>query len=122
MKETSACTTNHRNKFVNCVEKVVYVIPLTCGKKYVDQTGRCINERMRERYNNVHKSMQGYLGLHCPDCGCQPDFRKTMVTARHNNQMMGEIIEASKIIRLEDDCVSMASLAVTQKGTMHLNP
>lgn len=118
---TSLESTNHRNKFVNCVEKVVYEIPLTCGKKYVGQTGRCLNERLREHNNNVHKSLQGHLGLHCRNCGCQPKFRETKVVARHNNQMTHAITEASEIVCLGDDCACMASLGLTQKEIMYLN-
>lgn len=72
-------------------------------------------------HNNVYKSVQGHLGLHCRDCGCQPDFRGTKVIARHNNHMTCEIIEASEIICLKDQCISMASLALTQKELIPLN-
>lgn len=81
---------------------------LVCGKKYVGLTRRCLNERLREHYNNVHISVQVHLGLHCRDCRCQSDLYKIKVIAMHNNQTMREIIEASEIIPLEDDCVSMA--------------
>ncbi|XP_049276158.1 uncharacterized protein LOC125760315 [Rhipicephalus sanguineus] len=42
----------HRVKFVQCQKGVVYNIPLSCGKVYIGQTGRCLNERLREHSNN----------------------------------------------------------------------
>ncbi|KAH9364414.1 hypothetical protein HPB48_022729 [Haemaphysalis longicornis] len=42
------CTTNHRTKYAECQNEVVYSIPLSCKKVYVGQTGRCINDRARE--------------------------------------------------------------------------
>lgn len=82
-----------------------------------------INERLREHYNNVHKSVQGHLDLHCRDCGRQPDFRKTKVVAiRQNNEITRDIIEAFEIICLEDDCVNTASLALTPKEMMYSKP
>lgn len=43
----------HRVQYVPCVERVVYRIPLKCGSVYVGQTGRCLNDRLREHKNNV---------------------------------------------------------------------
>ncbi|KAG0433705.1 hypothetical protein HPB47_019675, partial [Ixodes persulcatus] len=34
------CIKNHQTKFVSCNEGVIYSFPLTCGKRYIGQTGR----------------------------------------------------------------------------------
>ncbi|CAN8030099.1 unnamed protein product, partial [Ixodes persulcatus] len=44
----SSCPVQHKCKFVECVEGVVNKIPLTYGKSYMGQTGRCLNERPPE--------------------------------------------------------------------------
>ncbi|KAG0426957.1 hypothetical protein HPB47_025983 [Ixodes persulcatus] len=38
-----ACDVNHRTHYVTCATGVVYQIPLSCGRVYIGQTGRCIN-------------------------------------------------------------------------------
>uniref|UniRef100_A0A131Z227 Tick transposon n=1 Tax=Rhipicephalus appendiculatus TaxID=34631 RepID=A0A131Z227_RHIAP len=48
--KTKRCSKKHRQKFVECCEGVVYKIPLSCGRYYVGQTGRCANDRMRENF------------------------------------------------------------------------
>uniref|UniRef100_A0A224Z9Z8 Tick transposon n=1 Tax=Rhipicephalus zambeziensis TaxID=60191 RepID=A0A224Z9Z8_9ACAR len=69
-------TKKHRQQFVQCCEGVVYKIPLSCGRYYVGQTGRCANDRMREHANKVSKQARdSQLSIHCYDCGCQPFFR-----------------------------------------------
>lgn len=37
-----ACNKKHARPFVKCCTGVVYKIPLSCGKAYIGQTGRCI--------------------------------------------------------------------------------
>lgn len=37
----------HKNKFIECATSVVYCIPLTCGKNYIGQTGKCVNDSLR---------------------------------------------------------------------------
>lgn len=42
------CVVKHANRFVPCAVGVVYMIPLSCGKVNIGQTGRCLNIRLRE--------------------------------------------------------------------------
>lgn len=51
-------------------KKVVYSIPLSCGRQYIWQTGRCLKDRMREHWYNVNRVVSGHLGVDCCDCGC----------------------------------------------------
>uniref|UniRef100_A0A6G5AFU1 Putative tick transposon n=1 Tax=Rhipicephalus microplus TaxID=6941 RepID=A0A6G5AFU1_RHIMP len=47
-QKKAKCTKKHANVFIRCVFAVVYLIPLSCGRVYIGQTGRCLNERLRE--------------------------------------------------------------------------
>lgn len=120
MKEKRGCTTDHKRKFVPCVQGVVYAIPLTCGRKYVGQTGRCLNERLREHYYSVQTTVSGHLGIHVRDCECRPLFENTAVLARSRDQRVREIIEAEEIKRSGDACVSMPSLHLSDKELLFL--
>lgn len=42
------CDKKHATSFVPCKKEVIYQVPFTCGKVYVGQTGRCLNDRLRE--------------------------------------------------------------------------
>lgn len=112
------CSIKHENKFVACQEGVIYSIPLSCGKQYVGQTGRCVNERLREHNITVYNTVKGHLGIHCRDCEsktCQPFFQQTKVLSRHPNTLTREIIEAAEIARLNDACISCPSISLSKK-------
>lgn len=58
------CDKKHRNHFIECVKNVVYDIPLSCGKSYVGQTGRCINYKMREHAKSLKATTGRNLALY----------------------------------------------------------
>ncbi|XP_077564343.1 uncharacterized protein LOC144179781 [Haemaphysalis longicornis] len=62
------CAKKHDTKYVKCVGNVVYEIPLSCGKRYIGQTGRCLNDRLREHCANVRNGSSGWLAHHCSMC------------------------------------------------------
>ncbi|XP_075726200.1 uncharacterized protein LOC142767846 [Rhipicephalus microplus] len=109
------CAVNHKFSYILCAENVVYSIPLSCGRIYVGQTGRCVNTRLKEHEYNVKNTISGHLGIHCRDCGCTPQFRDTKILARHKERKTREIMEAAEIARLKDQCVSRASVTLSQK-------
>lgn len=110
------CHVKHRTQYVPCVDRVVYRIPLTkCGSVYVGQSGRCLNDRLREHDNNVKKGNDGFLAMHCKACGCKPQFEMCEVIGRSSNRTTREIIEAHEIIRHGSKCVSRASIALSRK-------
>ncbi|CAN8029037.1 unnamed protein product, partial [Ixodes persulcatus] len=114
-REARACTTKHRNRYVTCAEGVVYSLPLSCGRRYVGQTGRCLNDGLREHSYNVTSMVSGHLGIHCRDCSCQPQFQQCEVVKRHRDQLTREILEALEIERLGVMCVSSPSVASSRK-------
>lgn len=116
-KKKQGCTIKHRTPFVECTEGLVYSLPVTCGKQYIGQTGRCMNERLLEHKNNFEQACRN-LGIHCRDCpstSCAPVFQKCKALANHKDQLVREIIEAASIASLRDDCVSTPSVALTKK-------
>uniref|UniRef100_A0A6B0V7L1 Putative tick transposon n=1 Tax=Ixodes ricinus TaxID=34613 RepID=A0A6B0V7L1_IXORI len=67
----NVCGTNHKTKYAPCNGEVICNIPLTCGRRYIGQTGRCINERTREHANNLKSSTTtGHPAAHCRECTC----------------------------------------------------
>lgn len=118
---TVSCAKKHRSNFVPCVEGVVYSFPLSCGKEYIGQTGRCLNDRLREHNNNIANANSGHLGIHCRDCGCFARLDNCAVLGRSKNQLTREIIEAENIARREAQCVSTPSLALSEKELHYLD-
>lgn len=117
---TECCTKNHKTKFVSCAEGVIYSFPLTCGKRYVGQTGRCLNDRLREHNCNAINANSGHLGIHCRDCGCSPLLGNCTVLGRSNNKLTREIIEAASIDLLDGVCVSTPSISLSRKELYYL--
>uniref|UniRef100_A0A131YHC2 GIY-YIG domain-containing protein n=1 Tax=Rhipicephalus appendiculatus TaxID=34631 RepID=A0A131YHC2_RHIAP len=68
---------------------VLYEIPFSCGKKYIGETGRTIDERFREHHYNVRQAWSdqstsyGRLANHTADHGCYPRFDKARVLAQN---------------------------------------
>ena len=119
-KVPTGCPIRHRSPFVTCSEGVVYQIPLSCGKKYIGQTGRCLNVRLREHHQKVNGVRDGHLSCHCQDCGCEPLFASTTVLARHKDRTVREIIEADAINSSGTCCISAASIDLVDKETVYL--
>lgn len=116
------CHTKHRDKFVACRTGVVYTIPLACGKMYIGQTGRCVNERLREHRTTVSSlAGGGLLAKHCKRCeGCFPVYEATYVMHVGGQQKEREIVEALEIDRAGDMCVSTPSIALATKELDYL--
>lgn len=110
------CTVNHRKKYVDCAIGVVYRIPLSCGRVYIGQTGRCINERAREHDWSLSSTAGGHLPLHCGTCKCHPDFNKITIMGRGADKTAREILEAYGIKKEgEQNCVSQTSVYLHKK-------
>lgn len=90
---------------------MVNQIPLSCGKQYVGQTGRCLNDRLREHFSLVKKGNVGWLTMHCRACGCALGFGNTKGLLTNRDELTRLIVDAAKIAKLGSDCVSMPSLS-----------
>ena len=117
-----ACDKKHQVRFVDCECCVVYKFSLSCGKYYIGQTKRCLNDRLREHSYNARNSLTagGFLAAHCKRCGCSPNLHGCVVIGRFRNQIAREIKEAEAIAELGDLCVSSPSIALTEKEMMFL--
>lgn len=109
------CKTKHRTRFVNCINNVVYKIPLSCGACYIGQTGRCLNDRLREHACNVRNGNDGFLAQHVSMCGCEVQFDSTVVVDRHKDERTRIIVEAANIARGGSTCVSKPSIALSDR-------
>lgn len=112
--------------FVDCAEGIVYNLPLNCGTNYFGQSGRCLNDRLREHRYNVIEMRGGFLDAHCRNCMrkkenatnksmCSPVFSACSIVSKRHNQLTREIIKAESIDRLGDTCVSKQSVALSRK-------
>lgn len=106
------CLQKHVKQYVKCVTGVVYEIPLSCGRMYIGQTGRCVNIRLREHRSSLKSTPYSHLASHCDTCKCHPLFEKTVILFRHPLQTTREISEAYHISRNADQCISHPSLSL----------
>lgn len=106
------CSKKHASPFVKCVQGVVYDIPLSCGKSYIGQTGRCLNDRLREHAQNLKKVDGAHLSSHCRKCMCEPIFREAKILGRGWNKSARELWEAYHIKKKGTNCVSDTSICL----------
>ena len=117
------CHVNHRTRTNDsCRSHVVYSIPLTCGSCYIGQTERCVNIRLAEhRRASASKSPRYNLTDHLDECGCSPIFDNTVVLHSERKQINRLCLE-SMCIYSDKNCISDASLALSQRETAFLTP
>uniref|UniRef100_A0A224Z9F1 Tick transposon n=1 Tax=Rhipicephalus zambeziensis TaxID=60191 RepID=A0A224Z9F1_9ACAR len=110
------CGKKHKKPFVPCATEVVYKIPLSCGKAYIGQTGRCLNDRLREHATTVNAQNDGaHLPAHCSKCGCKALLEAADVMNRAKGRREREIVEAEQIEIAADACISAPSVHLTMK-------
>lgn len=119
-KKRGACKTKHEKQFVKCDERVIYNIPLTCGKVYIGQTGRCINDRLREHCALIRGQGAGHLSYHCRQCKrqgkCEALFERVTILGRGRTKTEREIIESLYISQQEEgNCGSVSSISLSDK-------
>ena len=63
---------------------VVYKIPCTCGKVYIGETGRPMQERMKENDRNIRlaRTQNSAVSEHANGTGHKPVWNKTRLIAR----------------------------------------
>ncbi|CAN7939269.1 unnamed protein product, partial [Ixodes hexagonus] len=111
-RQKRGCSTKHARPFVGCKTEVVYEIPLTCGKTYVGQTGRCANDRLRKHAQNLKTNDGAHLPAHCRNCKCEPRFSDTVILGGSKGQKARELLEAFFIKKKGDLCVSDTSISL----------
>lgn len=114
------CDIAHRTQYVPCMTGVVYNIPLSCGKCYIGQTGRCINDRAREHAASLKGTSAGHLAAHCRTCHCSAAFKDITILASNNNTHAREMLEALAIEEQASGCVSTPSITIHKKERQYL--
>lgn len=95
LRETSC---HYVTPFVRCLTGVVHEVPLTCESVHIGQTGRCLNDRLREHQLSVKSKTSPNLRLHCGACSeathkpCLPLLAKTEVF-RSRDRVARELAE-----------------------------
>lgn len=80
---------------------------------YIGQTGRCLNDRLREHERNLNNNERSHLVDHCAACSnCEPRFRCAKILGRSRQKTARETLEAFFIIKAGEDCVSDTSIAL----------
>lgn len=115
------CSVKHRNKYVECAMGVVYRIPLSCGRVYIGQTGRCVNDRAREHALSLRSTSGGHLPLHCSTCSCEPIFDRISILGRGADKTARELLEAFEIGKEGDQCVSQTSIFLLKREVAFLS-
>ncbi|XP_064482825.1 uncharacterized protein LOC135395309 [Ornithodoros turicata] len=115
------CDVKHVKPFVSCRLGVIYSIPLSCGRCYIGQTGRCVNIRLREHASSLGGTPSGHLALHCSRCVCNPMFQDTVVVAVSSNALTRELVEAYAISKMGVKCVSQASVTLSEREIFFLD-
>lgn len=113
-RKTSCCEKKHGVQYVDCQVGVIYKIPLTCGKVYIGQSGRCVNERLREHDLSMKNGTGSHLPHHCRECGngCAPRLKDTQIVGKSRDTVARELREAYLIQKFRADCISEPSLSL----------
>lgn len=93
----------------------VWDIPLTCKESCIGQTGRCVDDRLRENDCFLNPSDRTYLSRHRQQCGCVLPFSNVRILGRGRGKLECEILEAYHISMQGDNCVSTSSLSLMHK-------
>lgn len=91
---------NHICPFVTCRMGMIYKTPLLCGRCHIGQTGRCMNDRLREHVCAVRSSLSGHLAVPCKHCLCEPFFEWTVILGVVRKALIKEVIEVKVSHRL----------------------
>lgn len=85
-----------------CAQSVVYRFPFSCGKVYIGQTGRCLNDRLREHKQKLNCYRDGHVSVHCSDCWYLSRFSECVVLYRNCNKKETRVIAEASLIAKED--------------------
>lgn len=122
--KVGTCGVNHKVRFITCATGVVYEVPLTCDHVYIGETGRCVNQRLKEHQQSPREkvnsrgekvSLTWYAHTeHCTVPDCEPKFHKTKILAKHIDKMTRQMIEAYNIKKNGEQCISQPSISLSK--------
>jgi hypothetical protein len=124
-REEEVCPTakSKHQDFTDCERSVVYAMPLTCGKFYVGQTARCVNERLTEHISGLKEEAQGTFSLkeHRKTCKCSPVPENTKCARASRNRIQRELQEAHVIVTNREKVISSPSITLLKPELNILN-
>jgi len=125
-KVTEKCKKSGHDTFVECIDRTVYKIPLSCGKSYIGQTERCVNRRLYEHKKSLtagYASQSVALKKHLEECdGCEPEFERTVAITRAGSKRVREIVESAAIQTDRDNVISSCTVALNALEWEFLRP
>lgn len=91
-----------------------------CGKVYIRQTSRCVNDRLREHDLSMKNGTGSHLPHHYRECGkgCLPRLTETIIIGKSRDTVAQELREAYFIKKKKKNsagCISEASLSLFSK-------
>uniref|UniRef100_A0A4D5RD20 Putative tick transposon n=1 Tax=Ixodes scapularis TaxID=6945 RepID=A0A4D5RD20_IXOSC len=120
-REKTNCKVSHETKHTECEREVVYRVPLSCGRCYIGQTGRCIGDQTREHAASVKATTAaGDLPAHCHVCRCVPEFSGLTILARGRRGFARGVLEALAVDAGADECVCVPSIALHSREVEYL--
>lgn len=114
------CTEKNETQFTRCGMGVEYLIPYTRGKNYNGETGRYINEWLKEHANSVRTAPSGHLAHHAHICGCNLVFQKVSILESFRGRQAREVCEAYCIKQRCETCVSEVFIALLKTKILFL--
>lgn len=74
---------NNLKEFAEGKSGIDYCIPLSCKCFYMEETGRCVNDHLREHRNNCNETPADcLLEIHWDECACALVFDKSSHSER----------------------------------------
>lgn len=114
---------SHRAPVLPCQSNVLYDIPMACGFRYIGQTSRCVNDRIREHIGNVKRSApNSEIVKHLLECNnCEPLWESSLVLGKEPNDLKRLLRETAEICG-SGNCLSRPSLVYTAQVKEFLFP
>lgn len=106
------CKIERSIPFVECGRNEAYEIPYKRGKVYMVQTGRYLNQHLREHASSLKTALPGHLAVHVNRSQCSPTFNDVKVFGRFKDKSLRKIAEAFHISERGEGSVSTASIAL----------
>lgn len=85
-----------------------------CGKVYIRQTSRCVNDRLREHDLSMKNGTGSHLPHHCRECGkgCLPRLTETIIIGKSRDTVAQELREAYFIQKKKQRRLYQWSIAI----------
>lgn len=90
---------------------IVYSL-MSCGKSYIGQTGRCVNDCLGKRVLSIGNGVGSRLPFRCASCGCASLFGDAHMLGRGKESLACELPEVYHMGKKGDDCISVHSFSL----------